>query len=606
MILHLNIKSHDKDLVKNYIGDVLKSLYGMVDLELFDQLQETVIQYNESLTKITISTFDQSDMIRSVRLGNIAFAFKKTRTKFSELQAYDRLNHDGHTYTDLGSLGVSHSFFNANIYGPLKDEESGYLQVKMFLLNNLNERLNAKIQSCEYKLKILKALFLDDEFEGQANPIVFTLAEIKLAQEKFVFEILKSTILDENVFELACHGVSSSFVKNTDDVNPFEVILNYIKITQKYELINTNDKSHRYISALNDWVKDNKNKFIFLRDFSKNNFDCLDQNYFALEDIVLKCSYNPKNLNNLLQKQIFSDSGIWRTFLKSDPVHISKTLKFLASNEFDEQSYFNENLHFKAFLFQFLLKKTLPRFDVVQLNYLISKAKFKPFMLYIVTHLNPTEYAKANHLFGVMMNMMWIVRGYHYTKAKSLEERFDRSEFTNVLDYVSDMNHINFNQRFTEKSLLRYTEEWHNSTEQRKKRVFEFEYPAINYDVLFVRFEAIRNSAELRNEIDTMHHCISSYSDLMAKQKYIAFRFIDTQNDTRGTVGVHFSSYINANDIHDSYHLYKFDQINGPSNTQLPSYARNACESLIARLMNDQPLAHLIIEKHTAKLADHE
>lgn len=598
MIIHLNIKSHDDNHVEKYISDVLKSLCGKVDHDLLMKLQETVIQYKESLTKITVETFDQSNMIRSVRFGSIAFAYKKTRTKFSELQAYFSLNHDAKTYSDLDCLGDKHPFFNANFYGSLKNEESGYLQAKLFLLVKLNERLNATVDNCEHKVEILKALFLSNDFNGQTNPIIFTIDEIKLAHEKYVFEILRSTILDEHVFELACHGVSKSCEYNTGDVNPFEIVQNYTKITRKYELINTDGENNRFIPALDGWAKDNPNKLIFLRDFSSNNYDCLDQNYFSLEEVVLKCRYNVNKLKNLLPKQVFSDSGIWRNFLKSEPVNLSKTLKVLHSGGFGEQYGFNENLHINAFLLQFSLKQNLNLFDAVQLKYLLSKAKCRPLMLYIVNRLHPTEYAKANRLFGVMMNMMWNERGHPCNHAKSLEEQFDRSEFPNVLDYVSDMQYISFDQRYTEKSLLRYAEEWHNSTEQRKKRVIEFEYPAISYDVLHVRFEAIRNSEELRAEIETMHHCISSYSNLMAEHKYIAFRFIDHKNNIRGTVGIRFSGYIKDDNIQNSFHMYKFDQISGQNNIQLPSYARIACESLIAKLMNEQPLVHLLIEKH--------
>lgn len=601
MIIHLNIKDRDSSLIDTYISSVLKSLYGSVDSELLAQIRQTVTQYHESLTKITVDTFDQSDMIRSVRLGNVAFVYKKVRSNFSEIQAYYSVDYSEKTHIDLCLLGSSNPFFNANVYGQLKDEQVGYQQMKLFLLNKLNERLNAVVDGAEHKKKIIEALFWDDEFNGNPNPIIFTLDEMKLAHEKFVFEILKSSLLDEEIFELACHGVSSSFEKNTNDINPFEVLQNYQTLISKYELINTDGAETRFIPALKAWAKDNPNKLIFLRDFSKNNFDCLDQNFFVLDEIVLKERYNSSKLDNLLPKQVFSDGGIWRAFLKSDPIHLSKTLRVLNAGSKVLQSGLNEHLHFNAFLLQFSLKQRLDCFDTVQLSYLMDKPKFAPFMLNIVTSLHPTEYEKANRIFGVVMNTMWVENGHYYAATKSIEDKFDRSSFSNALDYLSDKKHINFAQRYTVKSLLAYSEEWHNSTEQRKKRVFEFVFPEINYDVLHVRFEAIRNSEELRDEIDTMHHCVSSYSDLMADHKYIAFRFIDSKNNIRGTVGIRIASWVNQDDIQKSYHVYKFDQISGPNNVQLPSYARIACESLIARLMNDQPLADALIMKHTSE-----
>lgn len=602
MIIHLNIKDRDSSLIDSYISNVLKSLYGSVDIELKAQIDKTVTQYHELLTKITVDMFDQSDMIRSVRLGGVAFVYKKARHVFSEIEAFYSVNHKEKKYVDIPSLGECHPFFNANVYGQLKNEEIGYQQMKLFLMNKLIERLNAVVDGAEHKQKILEALFWESEHNGVANPIIFTLDEMKLAHEKFVFEILKSSLLDEKVFDLACHGVSSSFVKNTNDENPFEILKNYQTLISKYDLINTDGSGNRFVPALQGWVHDNPNKLIFLRDFSKNKFDCLDQNFFALDEIVLKSRYNSSKLDNLQPKQVFSDSGIWRKLLNSCPIHLSKTLKALSVENKAPQSCLNGNLHSNAFLLQFSLKQKLDRFDTVQLKYIMEKPKFAPFMLNIVCMLHPTEYEKANRFFGVLMNTMWVEDGPQYTAIKSATDLFDRSSFSNVLDYLSDKKHINFAQRYTVKSLLGYSQEWHNSTEQRKKRVVEFEFPEINYDVLYVRFEAISNSEELRVEIDTMHHCISSYSDLMADQKYIAFRFIDTKTNIRGTVGIRISSWVDAVNIQNSYHIYKFDQISGPSNVQLPSYARIACESLIARLMNEQPLVDELIQKHASSI----
>lgn len=599
MIIHLNIKDCDSSLIQSYISNVLKSLYGSVDIELQTQIGQTVTQYHDSLTKITVDMFDQSDMIRSVRLGSVAFVYKKARHVFSEIEAFYSVSHKEKKYVDIHTLGDCHPFFNADVYGQLKNEEIGYQQMKLFLLNKLNERLNAVVDGAEHKSKILEALFWKNEFNGIANPIIFTLDEMKLAHEKFIFEILKSSLLEENIFELACHGVTSDFVKNTNDENPCDVLKNYQTIISKYELTNTDGSNSRFIPALQSWANDNPNKLIFLRDYSKNNFDCLDQNFFALDEIVLKSRYSKTSLDNLQTKQVFSDSGIWRKLLKSCPIHLSKTLKSLNVDNKKSQERLNENLHSDAFLLQFSLKQTLDRFDTAQLKYLIEKPKFSAFMSNIVCVLHPTEYEKANRFFGIVMNTMWVEDGFHYTKIKSIREQFDRSSFSNALDYLNDMKALNFSQRYTVKSLLRNSKQWHNSIEQHKKRVVEFSIPEINYDILHIRFEAICNREQLISEIETMHHCISSYSELMAEHKYIAFRFFDTKSNIRGTVGIRMSGWINGDNIQKSYHYYRFDQISGQNNVQLPSYTRIACESLLGRLMKEQPLVDTLIKEHT-------
>ena len=602
MIIHLNIKDSDSSLIDSYISNVLNSLYGSVDAELKEQVSNTVTQYHESLSKITVEVFDQSEMIRSVRFGTVAFVYKKTRHLYSEIEAFFTVNHKEKKYVNLNSLDECHPFFNANVYGQLKEENKGYWQMKLYLLNKLNERLNPVVDSAEHKGKILEALFWSSEYNGVTNPIVFTLNEMKLAHEKFVFEILKSSLLDEKVFELACHGVTSSSEKNTDDENPLEILKNYQTLINKYELTNSNRSENLFIPALQAWANDNPNKLIFLRDFSRFNFDCLDQNFFSLDEIVLKNRHNSLKLDNLLPKQVFSDSGIWRLFLKSCPIFLSKTLKALNVSDKSTQTSLNENLHSKAFLLQFTLKQKLDSFDTAQLAYLWDKPKFAPFMSKIIEMLHPTEYEKANRFFGVVMNTMWVEDEPQYTAIKSIREKFERSSFSNTLDYLSDLKHINFSQRYTVKSLLRYSKEWHNSTEQQKKRVVEFELPEINYDIFNIRFEAINDSEQLRAEIETMRHCISSYSDLIANNKYIAFRFIDNKTNIRGTVGIRMSGWIDGDNIQDSYHIYKFDQISGQNNVQLPSYARIACESLIARLMKEQPLVDLLIKNHTSSI----